>query len=409
MLLGLIASAQTTREEIQANPERAAGIYHSYEYTPGATAPAPKGYKPFYISHYGRHGSRWHSSQEAYTKPLATLQQAADKQLLTAQGEAVLQHLRTLEADAKDRYGDLSPRGVVEHRGIAERMYAAYPEVFSTRHGRTCRIESRSTLVPRCILSMAAFNERLKELNPEIQTTRESSARYLGYMSRTTQLKSQYEQATAVADSMAATLLHPERLMQTLFTDPSVVKKPRKLMQQLFAMAAITQDVNYLGISLYPIFTDEELYALWQSENIKRYLVMGPSSRFGDGVIADARPLLRNIIETADSVLAGKTDLAASLRFGHDTNIVPLLALMGVKKASARVWAADEICGAWSVEKVSPMGVNLQLIFFRNPQGDIRVRVLHNERDAQLPIEGAPYYPWESLRSYLESRLSGEL
>ena len=57
LLLGLWgATAQTAREQIAAMPERAGGIYHSYEYLPGPAVPAPKGYVPFYISHYGRHG-----------------------------------------------------------------------------------------------------------------------------------------------------------------------------------------------------------------------------------------------------------------------------------------------------------------------------------------------------------------
>ena len=64
LLLGLWgADAQTAREQIAAVPERAGGIYHSYEYRPAAAAPAPDGYTPFYISHYGRHGSRWHAAE----------------------------------------------------------------------------------------------------------------------------------------------------------------------------------------------------------------------------------------------------------------------------------------------------------------------------------------------------------
>ena len=61
-------------------------------------------------------------------------------------------------------------------------MYCSFPEIFSTADGRLCRIRARSTLVPRCILSMAAFNERLKELNPAISTTRDASERYIDYM-----------------------------------------------------------------------------------------------------------------------------------------------------------------------------------------------------------------------------------
>ncbi|MFR5364124.1 MAG: histidine-type phosphatase [Alistipes finegoldii] len=295
LLLGLWgADAQTAREQIAAVPERAGGIYHSYEYRPAAAAPAPDGYTPFYISHYGRHGSRWHASESVYAGPLKILRKAAEAGALTPLGRDVLGRVEIIAADADKRYGDLSPRGVAEHRGIAERMYKAYPEVFSTADGRECRIESRSTLVPRCILSMAAFNERLKELNPAIRTTRESSARYMPYMGNNKGLDAQRDRTLKTADSVRAARLIPDRLMKSLFSDPEFVKrevkKPRKLMEQLLLQAAIMQDVDYLGISLYDLFTGEEIYAAWEDENFRRYVMFGPSKRFGDPIIADAKP-----------------------------------------------------------------------------------------------------------------------
>ena len=158
LLAATCAAAQPTPAQLAARPELTASIYHSYEYLPGPAAPVPDGYEPFYISHYGRHGSRYHSKEEAYAEPLAALRKADKAGALTPKGREVLAKVETLAADACKRYGDLSPRGVQEHRGIAERMFAAYPGVFSTDGGRVCRIESRSTQVPRCILSMAAFN-----------------------------------------------------------------------------------------------------------------------------------------------------------------------------------------------------------------------------------------------------------
>lgn len=409
LLLGLWgATAQTAREQIAAMPERAGGIYHSYEYLPGPAVPAPKGYVPFYISHYGRHGSRWHTSEKIYAEPLGILRKADSAGVLTPKGRDLLAKVEVIAADARDRYGDLSPRGVAEHRGIAERMYKAYPEVFSTGNGRECFVQSRSTLVPRCILSMAAFNERLKELNPEIRMTRESSQRYIPYMSNGAGLNSQRKASGAVADSLQDARTHPARLMASLFSDPAFVerevKRPAKLMNQLLAQAAIMQDVEYLGISLYDLFTEEEIYAAWEAENFRRYVMFGPSKRFGDPIIADAKPLLRNIVETAERVVAGEENLSASLRFGHDVNVIPLVALLGVREASGRVWTAEEAAGVWQIHRVSPMATNVQFIFFRNPEtGDVRVRVLHNERDAELPIGGGPYYPWETLRDYCKS------
>ena len=62
------------------------------------------------------------------------------------------------------RGGDLSPLGRRQHRAIASRMIANYPEVFADN----ASITARSTLVPRCILSMASFCESLKEKNPRL-------------------------------------------------------------------------------------------------------------------------------------------------------------------------------------------------------------------------------------------------
>ena len=50
-----------------------------YEYLPGPQTPAPKGYKPFYISHYGRHGSRSNWAGKMYADIQAKYQRAAEK------------------------------------------------------------------------------------------------------------------------------------------------------------------------------------------------------------------------------------------------------------------------------------------------------------------------------------------
>ena len=383
LLIVSSVSAQTSPTEIAENPERSGGIYHSYDYHPVPAVPVPKGYIPFYISHYGRHGSRYHTSEKAYTRPLEALQKAEEAGKLTPQGRKVLTTVEQLAEDARLRYGDLSPRGVQEHRGIAERMFAAYPEIFATDSGRICHIECRSTLVPRCILSMAAFCERIKELNSSVSITRDASARDLGYMANYPAIRAAGKEPDRVADSICRALVRPERLMKMLITDSECIDDPQELMIRLHVLAAITQ---------------------WECENMRRYLQMGPSARFGDPFVADSKPLLRNIIETGQKVIDGKSDLSASLRFGHDSYIMPLLALLNVEGTSARVENLRKLGAFWSVEKVSPMAANIQFIFFRNPRtADVRVRVLHNELDAKLPLAGGPYYPWKELKKYCES------
>ena len=114
LLAATCAAAQPTPAQLAARPELTASIYHSYEYLPGPAAPVPDGYEPFYISHYGRHGSRYHSKEEAYAEPLAALRKADKAGALTPKGREVLAKVETLAADACKRYGDLSPRGVQE-------------------------------------------------------------------------------------------------------------------------------------------------------------------------------------------------------------------------------------------------------------------------------------------------------
>ena len=78
--------------------------------------------------------------------------------------------------------------------------------------------------------------------------TRESSQRYIPYMSNGAGLNSQRKASGAVADSLQDARTHPARLMASLFSDPTFVerevKRPAKLMNQLLAQAAIMQDVE---------------------------------------------------------------------------------------------------------------------------------------------------------------------
>ena len=77
---------QSLEEFIAANPDRAAGVLHVYETFDTFDTPAPRGYKPFYISHYGRHGSRYHLRTSAFEKPLAVLEAAREEGILSDEG-----------------------------------------------------------------------------------------------------------------------------------------------------------------------------------------------------------------------------------------------------------------------------------------------------------------------------------
>ncbi len=410
-----VASAQSMREQIAANPDMAAGIYTAYPVTEQVATPAPKGYKPFYISHYGRHGSRYQTTEEKYQTPAAMLEQAEKDGKLTALGSDVLLRVKILADDALLRAGDLSSRGEREHKGIAERMMTVYPEVFSGKNGN--HISCFSTQSPRCIMSMAAFTERLKEINPKLDISRQASVRHFHFTRPDKGLNTIYKEAREVAREYQKQNTDDKAFILRLFNDydyaAELIRKTYKsnttyaFMGNMHDLAMIIQNYDHIDLSLHDIFTDDERYNMWSLFNVRRYLTYGPSIDYGDVRIADGKPLLRDIIERADDVISGKTvGEIATLRFGHDSYIIPLLALMHVEGCDGRISFAEieKLPEVWCDSKITSMSVNVQFVFFRNKKGETLVKLLHSEREVRIPLhtDCFPFYKWEDFKGYCQ-------
>lgn len=402
-----LLSAQTTREEMLADVQKTAGVYLAYPTEFPAQTPAPKGYKPFYISHYGRHGSRYLIGDRDYKWIVDLLDEAHAAAALTPLGEEVRQRMQTVWAEAEGHGGDLTPLGVRQHRGIAERMYNSFPEVFAGSPA----ISARSTVVLRCAMSMVAFGDRLKELNPALRISYEASPKYMSYMNFHTDESNRFTNGehgpwAEEYRKFEAAQTRPDRLMAALFSDASFVRRrvhPHNLMWGLYWVASDAQDTEN-QVSFYDLFEPQELFDLWQCINY-RFYVGDANHAAGKGiVVANAKPLLRNILDSADEAIRnGGT--AATLRFGHDGNVIPLLALMQIEQFHVSVSAPEEVYKVWCDFKAVPMAGNVQLIFFRKAKGapdDILVKVLHNEREAHLPVatDQFPYYRWSDVEVY---------
>ena len=395
--------AQSTREAILEDIARTGGVYYAYPVKEAIATPPPKGYKPFYISHYARHGSRWIQSEQDYKTVVDIFEKAHQAGVLTALGEDVRKRMALVWEDAEGHGGDLTPLGVRQHRGIAERMFQNYPEVFKGSPA----LSARSTVVLRCVLSMDAFCERLKELNPALQIRREACARYMKYMNYHTPEAVKfvshqgpwYEEYRKFKESHT----RPDRLVTSLFNSPDYIRKnvnPGELMWGLYWIASDMQDVE-LPLSFYDLFEKEELFGIWQSVNYRMYICNANAPVNQGAAPESAKSLLKNIIESADRAIREGTP-CATLRFGHDTNLIRLLALMQVEGCSNQETDPDRYYLAWQDFRVSPMGANLQLIFFKNKQGEVIVKLLHNENEVKLPIDSpiAPYYKWETVKAF---------
>ncbi|MFR7708254.1 MAG: DUF2764 family protein [Alistipes inops] len=65
---------------------------------------------------------------------------------------------------------------------------------------------------------------------------------------------------------------------------------------------------------------------------------------------------------------------------------------------------------AWQDYRVSPMGANLQLIFYRDKKNDILVKILLNECEVTLPLNSkmVPYYSWKEVETFLAEVIGKE-
>ena len=401
--------AQTTEQELLSNLNYAGGLYCPYSFTAGKQTPAPEGYTPFYISHYGRHGSRWVISSNCHVIPEKVLGEAFEAGKLSSLGKSLYERIKIAAADAADRYGDLSPLGVKEQRGIAERMFKSYPEVFANNDKPKCVIYSRSTQVPRCILSMAAFDERLKELNPAIEITREAYKKNV-YLNNEAKLN--IDTVRSVVANFVKRHFNPDRFISSIFNDKTYtenkVKDQANLAYLIFKAAVNLPNLDHLSISMMDVFTKDEIFVFWQASNLEMYSQVGPSALNGKPALQSASLLLKNIIDCADNSIKNN-NVSADLRFGHDSYIIPLLALMDIKNMNVTEPDPDKVYKSWSDFKASPMGTNLQLIFFKNNKSDdILVKVLHCEKEVEIPVKTdiAPYYHWKDVKTYYEKKIS---
>jgi hypothetical protein len=405
--------AQSVYDEIHENVLLSASNYMAY---PGPVqrdlTPAPRGYKPFYISHYGRHGSRFHSKPSIYNNPYIVLAKADSLGKLTPTGRDVMHRLDVIRKDAENHWGDLTLLGARQHEDIARRMYERFPEVFKD----SADIDARSTGVGRCVLSMEYALMQLVRLNPLLNIHHDASHRdmyYLNFQDKELFNLRKLKEATQPYIDFRAHNNDFSHLVQTLFNDSSYVRKnirSYEFGEQLMLVAAILQNVE-LGntMTLFDVFTQDEIYNTWKNGNAWWYIGWGASPATGGKMPYLQRNLLRKIIEQADSCIQlPKTNV--HLRYGHETVVLPLICLLDINGFGLVTDDLNQLVDkGWINYRAFPMGANLQFIFYRkSPKDrDPLFKLLLNENEAKLPLPAkqAPYYRWSDFRKYYLKKL----
>lgn len=400
---------------VEADYHQLSGNLMAYPYVdslPPEQTPAPDGYLPFHLEHYGRHGSRWLIGSNDYLTPVIRLQSARNAGKLTPLGEEVLDNLILIEEASHKRLGELTDKGAEQHVAIGRRMASNYPEIFAPGS----HVDAKSTVVIRCILSMLNGVKGITEVQPEVVTTTDASEAEMYYMNYNDSPAWKWKdaaEATVLADFKKA---HDPGtgFLSRLVTDPQFAADSVApgLLPYLYWVLANTQGHSNQKWLLDKVFSPEEAKNIWLQGNAGWFLHSADSELTRHRMPFTQRNLLKNIIESTDTaVMSPKT--SANLRYGHDGILVNMVTLMEIDDYGKEINDLESLDSiGWHDYDIIPKAGNLQIVFYR-PEGstspeDVLVKVLLNETERRLPIESetAPYYPWPAFRQYYLDKLA---
>lgn len=408
--LSLAASAQTTDYHLLSGNLRA---YPYVDQEPPAQTPAPEGYKPFHLEHYGRHGSRWLIGGNDYLVPVKQLEKAERNGKLTPLGMETLEALRSIEKASHGRHGELSDKGAIQHQVIGRRMARNFPELFTSESN----VDAKSTVVIRCILSMLNGLQGIREIAPAVPVKTDASyadMRFMNYDDKPawkikdradTTILREYRASKGMSDDFLSRLI-----IDADFARDSVAPG---MMPYLYWVLANTQSHSGQPWLADKVFSEKDMTAAWRYDN-GGWIIHSVNSPMTDYRLPyTQRKLLENIIESTDTAVMSSHP-SVNLRYGHDgilMNLLVLLELDDLGKEYATIEEAE--AGGLRTYDLIPMAANLQLVFYRPENGEsgkhpVLVKALLNEKEVRLPgtpVTG-PYYNWEDVRAHWLQRLA---
>ena len=384
-------------DSIDSNLYRFGVNVSPYEYFPTQETPVPAGDKPFYISHYGRHGSRSDWGDE-YPQIVEKYAKAHEAGVLTEEGERAFEQIKTICRLHDDMNGRLTPRGTREHRAIAQRMYAKYPGLF--RDSKLVRAVSSTS--PRCLVSMAAFTGELLSQAPKLHVSWDTGEKLMEYLSSSDPedlTKDVLKIVMAYKDTHTKDTTY---FAQRVFTDEAAGREAigcsiGDLLSGTFRFAAISGAFDQ-DETLLRLINVEDLKFHEQLNSLYLFLCQCNSAEFGDRRMAVPKVvnLVEDVIEKADAAIADG-DCVADLRFGHDYHLLAFCSKIGVKGIGERL-TTEEACN-WPGWLYTPFAGNFQMVFYRNRAGEVLVKCFINERETTLlGLPDGPYYKWEDVK-----------
>jgi len=393
-------------EKVKADVRKAYGMEGPHRLDEfGTLSKAPSGYKPFYISHYGRHGSRYAWNSETYTLIRDVFKKAEEKNVLTPYGKEFAKKYMDFWEVPYINAGDLVPLGYDQHLAIGTFVYEQFPQVFKGRK----KVDALSSTGQRCIVSMGAFNAGLLSGNPKLQIRMQSDHMGMGIIAPPSaprairkKFKGQDEDKVKMEMEVEEFFIRtcdPQSVLDKLFTDSKFLNDftggASDFLSQLWELLS-----GYHNYEPEPLFDDlltaDQRVKFWEASNYYSFR-SDVTARYG--VI----PLLNDIIEKSEASFADP-NRAAHLRFGHDYILEGMVALLNVDNMGT-IPEKPEDAKYWFQSYKIPMAGTLLFVFYKNKKNDIIFKVVLNENDATLPdlkpVEGN-FYRWSDFRAFTD-------
>lgn len=401
--LSLLSMGQTWNVEdiVRADRNKLSGCEGPYRFDAPALTAAPKGYTPFYISHYGRHGSRYAWNANTYALIGNVLDAAARAGSLTPRGEQLYKDFQEFVTIPQINTGDLSDLGYEQHKKIAQIMAASFPEVFAAGG----KVLARASTSQRAIVSMNAFTVGLQQAAPKVDITTNSRALNMlvtNAASASRAIARRYQGSIKRPETLAqfrARTIDYDGILNNLFSDRGFLEEiggRTNFLSELFTLWAGYHNYSDSDF-LEDIFTPEQQLAFWEQENYACYLEHS-------GQRYTQISLLEDIISLAEEAIDGGGHVA-DLRFGHDTVVNAFVTLLNINGDGFEPDRVEDL-KYWYQNYNTPMAANLQFVLYRSKKNpDILFKLLQNGAEVSLPqlkaVEG-PYYRWADFTAWAQ-------
>ena len=389
-------------EQVASSRDKLSGVEGPYRFDARPLTPAPKGYAPFYISHYGRHGSRYAWSSNTYTWIKEVLETAREADALTPRGKKFYDDYMAFYQVPLMNTGDLSDLGGWQHGEIARIMCEEFPEVFKDGG----KVLAKASTSPRAIVSMSAFTVSLQKHAPKVDIEVNSLHTNLPATipwNAPKEMVKVYRGDVAIpesTDDFRDRMTDYDGILDNLFSDRGFLEQlggRREFVYELFNLWAGCRNYDE-GSFLDGIFTDEQLVREWECENYSHW---AGHSRNRYLTIT----LLDDIIDSADESIATGA-YKGHFRFGHDTVLNAFVTLLNINGCAHLPEKAEDV-KYWFQNYNTPMGANLQFVFYRSRKSpSILFKLLRNGEEVSLPqltaVDG-PYYSWDDFKAWAVS------